>query len=82
MGYGDELQKLFQNFQSEAAVEFHAGGAKECADAARGPALLSDYLPQIAGRDSQFQHSDLLAGYLVDTHLVGQIDKSLRDIFN
>ena len=82
MSYGDELQKLFQDFQSEAPVEFHARGAKERADAPRGSALFSDYLAQIAGRDSQLQHRDLLAGHLVDTHLVRQIDKSLRDIFN
>ena len=82
MGYRDQLQKLLQDFQGEAPVEFHAGGAQQRADAARRSALFPDYLAQIAGRDSQLQHRDLLAGHLVDTYLVRQIDKSLRDIFN
>jgi hypothetical protein len=82
MGYRDELQKLFQDFKSEAAIELHAGSAQQRADAARGSPLFSDDLSQVAGRNSQLQHRDLLACYLMDTYLVGQIDKSLRDIFN
>ena len=52
MGYRDELQKLFQDFQGEAPIEFHAGSPQQRADAARGSPLFSDDLSQVAGRHS------------------------------
>ena len=76
------FRSLFQDFQREPAVQLHARGAQQRADGSRGAALFADHLSQVAGRDSQFQHGDLLALHFADGDLVGQINKSLRDVFD
>ena len=81
-GDGDEVQSLFQNLQREAPVQLHPGRAQQRANGTRGSALLADDFSQVAGRDPQLQHCDLLALNFFDANLVGQIHKSFRDIFN
>jgi len=74
--------RLLENFQREPAVQLHARRAKQRANGSRGAALLADDLAQVAGRNFQLQHRDLLALHLANGDFVGQINQSLRDVFN
>src|SRR5687767_10908200 len=76
------LLDLLQDLERKPPIQLHPGGAEQGPNRACRSSLLTDYLAQIAGRDAEFENRDLLALYLADDDLIGNIYESLRNFLN